>query len=122
MRHCGRSNSRVVHRPTRSSASAAAATWTSRRSPRCCYTHGGTPRDYFGEDKIPGPVLPLICVPTTSGTGSEVSHAAVLTDTENHMKVSTLSNYLRPALAVVDPELTLTCPAERRRPTAASTP
>lgn len=36
-------------------------------------THSGTVRDYLGEDKIPGPVMPLICVPTTSGTGSEVS-------------------------------------------------
>ncbi len=74
------------------------------------FTHGGAPSDYFGFDNVPGPVLPLICVPTTSGTGSEVSHAAVLTDTANEMKVSTLSNYLRPALAVVDPLLTLSCP------------
>jgi alcohol dehydrogenase class IV len=61
---------------------------------------------------VPGPVLPLVCVPTTAGTGSEVSHAAVLTDTANKMKVSTLSNYLRPALAIVDPELTFTCPSK----------
>ena len=54
--------------------------------------------------------MPLVCVPTTSGTGSEVSHAAVLTDTANAMKVSMLSNYLRPAIAIVDPELTLSCP------------
>ncbi len=73
-------------------------------------THGGTLGDFFGFDKVPGPVMPLICVPTTSGTGSEVSHAAVLTDTANEMKVSTLSNYLRPELAVVDPKLTLSCP------------
>ncbi|MBC8352529.1 MAG: iron-containing alcohol dehydrogenase [Planctomycetes bacterium] len=74
--------------------------------------HGGTPRDYFGFDRIPGPVMPLICVPTTAGTGSEVSHAAVLTDTENKIKVSTLSNWLRPTLAVVDPELTYSCPKQ----------
>ncbi len=80
-------------------------------------THGGTMRDYFGYGNVPGPVLPLVCLPTTAGTGSEVSHAAVLTDTENQMKVSTLSHYLRPALAVVDPQLTLTCPP---RPTADS--
>lgn len=83
----------------------------------CCYTHGGTPRDYFNWDNIPGPICPLICITTTSGTGSEVSHAAVLTDVENQMKVSTLSNYLRPSLAIVDPELTITCPA---KPTADS--
>jgi len=73
-------------------------------------THGGTPEDYFGWDQVPSPVMPLACVPTTSGTGSEVSHAAVLTDTANQVKVSTLSNYLRPAVAVVDPQLTLSCP------------
>ena len=74
------------------------------------FSHDGSPSDYFGWDRVPGPVVPLVCVPTTSGTGSEVSHAAVLTDTANAMKVSMLSNYLRPAIALVDPELTLTCP------------
>ena len=74
------------------------------------YTHGGSPVDYFGYDKVPGPVLPIICVPTTAGTGSEVSHSAVLTDLENEMKVSMLSNFLRPLVALVDPQLTLSCP------------
>ncbi len=76
------------------------------------YTHGGAPQNYFGFDNVPGPVLPLICVPTTAGTGSEVSHAAVATDSANQIKVSTLSNYLRPTLAVVDPLLTYSCPAK----------
>ena len=74
------------------------------------YTHGGEFADDFGYDNVRGPLCPLVCIPTTAGTGSEVSHAAVLTDTENQMKISTLSQFLRPALAVVDPELTLTCP------------
>jgi alcohol dehydrogenase class IV len=74
--------------------------------------HDGSPEDYFGFDRVPGPVLPLICVPTTAGTGSEVSHSAVLTDTANGVKVSTLSEYLRPSVAVVDPRLTLSCPAK----------
>lgn len=73
-------------------------------------THGKTCRDFSGFGNVPGPVMPLVCLPTTAGTGSEVSHAAVLTDTENQMKISILSHYLRPALAVVDPLLTLTCP------------
>ena len=73
-------------------------------------THGGNCRDFTGFGNVPGPIMPLVCLPTTAGTGSEVSHAAVLTDTENQMKLSILSHYLRPALAVVDPELTLTCP------------
>ena len=54
--------------------------------------------------------MPLICMPTTAGTGSEVSAAAVLTDEENKVKVGILSNYLRPRAAIVDPLLTLTCP------------
>jgi alcohol dehydrogenase class IV len=74
--------------------------------------HGGRPSDYFGFNNVPGPVLPLACLPTTAGTGSEVSHAAVLTDTAQHIKVSTLSQYLRPALAVVDPALTDGCPRQ----------
>jgi alcohol dehydrogenase class IV len=73
-------------------------------------THGGHPRDYVGENKIPGPILSLICVPTTSGTGSEVSGAAVLTDTANQIKVGILSNHLRPRVALVDPLLTVSCP------------
>lgn len=72
--------------------------------------HGGQPSDYFGFDRVPGPVLPLVCVPTTAGTGSEVSHAAVLTDRHQAIKVSTLSQFLRPALALVDPSLTDGCP------------
>ena len=74
--------------------------------------HGGEPARYFGFNNVPGPVLPLVCVPTTAGTGSEVSHAAVLTDTANHVKVSALSQLLRPVLALVDPALTDGCPRQ----------
>ncbi len=72
--------------------------------------HGGGPRDYVGDDKLPGPIAPLICIPTTAGTGSEVSAASVLTDTDNHIKIGILSNYLRPRVALVDPLLTVSCP------------
>ncbi len=72
--------------------------------------HGGGPNDYVGDDKIPGPIFPLICVATTAGTGSEVSAASVVTDTDKQIKVGILSNYLRPAVAVVDPLLTVSCP------------
>jgi len=72
--------------------------------------HGGNPRDYFGFDVVPGPILPLIAIPTTAGTGSEVSHSAVLTDSIAETKVSTLSRWLRPSLALVDPAITDTCP------------
>jgi len=72
--------------------------------------HGGDPLDYTGDCRVPGPVKPLICVPTTAGTGSEVSAAAVFTDTANHIKVSCLSPFLRPAFAIVDPLFTVSCP------------
>jgi alcohol dehydrogenase class IV len=54
--------------------------------------------------------MPMICVPTTAGTGSEVSAAAVFTDTARQMKTSCLSPFLRPDVAVVDPLLTVSCP------------
>ena len=72
--------------------------------------HGGSLRDYYGENKIPGPVAPVIAVPTTSGTGSEVTPVAVIADTERGTKVGISSPYLIPRVAVCDPELTLTCP------------
>jgi alcohol dehydrogenase len=73
-------------------------------------THGGSPRDYLGDGRVPGPIMPVVCVPTTAGTGSEVSAAGVFTDTDNAVKVGSLSNYLRARVAVVDPMLTLSCP------------
>ncbi len=75
-------------------------------------THGGDPQSYFGWDQVPGPILPVVALPTTAGTGSEVSQSAVLTDREAGMKVSILSQHMRPALAIVDPELTYTCPKQ----------
>jgi len=72
---------------------------------------GGQPTDYFGFDRVPGPVLPLIACPTTAGTGSEVSHSSVLSDTSAGLKVSSLSPHLRPHVAIVDPAWTDSCPA-----------
>lgn len=72
--------------------------------------HGGSLRDYYGENKIPGPVFPVIAVPTTSGTGSEVTPVAVIADTERGTKVGISSPYLIPVAAVCDPELTVSCP------------
>ena len=75
-------------------------------------THGGATRDYLGEDRVPGPVMPVVCVPTTAGSGSEVTGSVVLTDIENQVKVAILSNFLRPRAALIDPELALSCPAK----------
>ena len=48
--------------------------------------YGGSAEDYFGEHQVPGPVLPLVAVSTTAGTGSEVSAASVLADPANRRR------------------------------------
>ncbi|TCU14479.1 iron-containing alcohol dehydrogenase [Rhizobium sullae] len=75
-------------------------------------THGGGLGDYYGEFKVPGPVLPVIAVPTTAGTGSEVTPVAVISDPDRTLKVGISSPYLIAAAAICDPELTLSCPPE----------
>lgn len=73
-------------------------------------SYGDDLRPFYGEFKVPGKILPVIAVPTTAGTGSEVTPVAVLGDPERVTKVGISSPYLIPAVAVCDPELTLTCP------------
>ncbi|MBO8163604.1 MAG: iron-containing alcohol dehydrogenase [Brevibacillus sp.] len=72
--------------------------------------HGGHPLDYYGENLVPGPIAPLVAIPTTAGTGSEVTSVAVLTDVANNLKIGISDNYLRPAVALLDPELTVGLP------------
>jgi alcohol dehydrogenase class IV len=73
-------------------------------------THGGQIDAYYGEFKVPGPVLPVIAIPTTAGTGSEVTPVAVIGDSARNTKVGVSSPYLIPAAAICDPELTVSCP------------
>ncbi|GLX03903.1 iron-containing alcohol dehydrogenase [Microbispora sp. NBRC 16548] len=73
-------------------------------------THGGPLSRYYGENLVPGPVLPLVAVPTTAGTGSEVTPVAVVSDPERETKVGISSPYLIPVAAIVDPEFTLGAP------------
>lgn len=73
--------------------------------------HGGSVRDYFGEFKVPGPVLPVIAIPTTAGTGSEATPVAVVADSERTLKVGIASPHLIPHAAICDPELTYSAPA-----------
>jgi alcohol dehydrogenase len=67
-------------------------------------------RELYGEFKVLGPVLPIVAVPTTAGTGSEATPVAVLTDPERINKVGISSPYLIPSVAICDPELTYSCP------------
>jgi len=72
---------------------------------------GGHIRDYAGVNKVPKAAgVPLIALPTTSGTGSEVTVFAVLSDWENKVKITVTSPHLAPDLAIVDPLLTIGAP------------
>lgn len=63
-----------------------------------------------GHTNWPAPPLPLVAVPTTAGTGSEITPGAILVQPGSATKVALMANALRPAVAVIDPELTWSCP------------
>ena len=73
--------------------------------------YGGNITDYEGLCKVPGTIVPMIAIPTTAGTGSEVTASAVITDEERHYKLSIISYEIIPKYAVLDPELIMTAPA-----------
>ncbi len=72
-------------------------------------THSGSVLDYDdadgGYDKIDDTIPPIIAVPTTAGTGSEVGRSFVVIDTQRNVKIVVFSPFLMPAVAVLDPEL-----------------
>ena len=74
-------------------------------------TYGGEINDYEGLYKVPGPIVPMIAIPTTAGTGSEVTASAVITDEAKNFKMSVISYEILPKYAVLDPELIMTAPA-----------
>jgi alcohol dehydrogenase class IV len=74
------------------------------------YTNDGPINEYFGIDLIPRPGLPTIMVPTTAGTGSEVTPITILSDENEKLKKGIVSPYLFPSAALLDPELTLGLP------------
>jgi alcohol dehydrogenase class IV len=67
--------------------------------------------DCYGEHNVPGPTVPVVAIPTTAGTGSEVTPVAVLTDPASELKVGISSPHLVPVAAICDPALTLGAPA-----------
>lgn len=69
-----------------------------------------TVRDYFGKEKIPNRGIPTIMIPTTSGTGAEITKHAIFLDEEAHVKKAVASSALLPNTAIIDPLLTVSCP------------
>ncbi len=65
---------------------------------------------YSGAHNLPRPLKPFFVIPTTSGTGSEVTMVAVVSDNQKHVKLAFASNYLMPNAAILDPRMTQTLP------------
>ena len=73
--------------------------------------YGGSITEYEGAGKVPGPIEPLIAIPTTAGTGSEVTPFSVIVDTSRNYKLSVFSYEVLPKIALLEPELIMTAPA-----------
>lgn len=82
----------------------------------CCkginflYTNGGEMKDYWGVGKALKPMLPMIAVPTTAGTGSETQSFALISDARTHVKMACGDKKAACRIALLDPELTVTQP------------
>ena len=74
-------------------------------------SNGGNIADFTGREQIPFDLPPLVCLPTTCGTGSEVTFNAVITDEAQHVKLPYVSRKLAPKVALVNPELVAGAPA-----------
>ncbi|MEY2408136.1 MAG: alcohol dehydrogenase [Verrucomicrobiota bacterium] len=74
-------------------------------------TNGGQMRDYWGVGKATKPMLPLIAIPTTAGTGSECQSAALIADESTHQKMACLDPKVAARVAILDPVLTISQPA-----------
>jgi alcohol dehydrogenase len=73
-------------------------------------TNGGRMQDYWGTNKAAKPMLPMVAVPTTTGTGSEAQSYALITDPETHQKMACGDEKALPKIAILDPDLTATQP------------
>jgi alcohol dehydrogenase len=113
--------------PTEQNVLAGLARYSASRSEAVVALGGGSPIDcgkaiavlatnvgplsrFVGRNKVPRPGAPLVAIPTTAGTGSEVTKAAVITDTVNDVKMLLMDPHLVPSIAIVDYELTLSMP------------
>lgn len=74
-------------------------------------TNPGTIGDYAGMNMVKNPVLPLIAIPTTAGTSSEITNVSALIDTEKVIKYVVIDNKITPDYVIADPQFTMTVPA-----------
>ncbi len=74
------------------------------------YSNGGRMKDYWGVGKALKPMLPMIAVPTTAGTGSETQSFALISDAKTHFKMACGDKKASCRIAILDPNLTLTQP------------
>lgn len=72
--------------------------------------YGGSITEYEGAHLVPGPIEPIIAIPTTAGTGSEVTAFSVITDTSRNYKLTVFSYELLPKYALLDPEMIMSVP------------
>ncbi len=73
-------------------------------------SNGGTVLDYIGSDKVPKPAAPVVAIPTTAGTGAEITINSVIADPEQHKKLVIISPNATALFALEDPEMTRTLP------------
>ncbi|MFT7485821.1 MAG: alcohol dehydrogenase [Candidatus Paceibacteria bacterium] len=73
-------------------------------------SRGGRIHDHWGDGKVTGSLLPMIAVPTTAGTGTEVQRFALISDAQSHQKMACGDTLLIPRVALLDPQLTVSLP------------
>ena len=75
-------------------------------------SNGGRISDYEGANKIQRPLPPMVFMPSTAGSGADISQFAIITDTERQVKMSIISRTLVPNISIIDPDLLTTKPTE----------
>jgi len=75
-------------------------------------SNGGSVKDYEGANRIQRPLPPMVFMPSTAGSGSDISQFAIITDVQRQVKMSIISRTLVPNISIIDPEVLTTKPAE----------
>jgi alcohol dehydrogenase class IV len=74
--------------------------------------NGGDILDYAGVDQVPNPIPPMLMIPSTSGTGADVSQFCIVSDTERFVKITIMGRALVPDISITDPRLLVTMPSQ----------